>query len=190
MRILLLIVLASSAALAFACGDPPDDERDRDETPDRGSPSATRTPGRSATATPTAGGDSTVTSDGPGDETPPANGGGSGGETPVPPDRRLDLAPIDELDLIIRESFPPQYAVRIVSGLPSGCALFHAAVLEPRQANTFTIRVQNTLPADANVACTAIYGMHESIVELGSDLTPGADYVVRVNDKELAFTAQ
>jgi hypothetical protein len=189
MRVLLLIVLASGAALAFACGDPPDDDRDRVETPD-GGVSATPTPGASVTATPVADGDATVTSDGPGDETPPANGGGSGGETPVPADRRLELAPIDELDLIIRESFPPQYAVRIVSGLPSGCALFHAAVLEPRQANTFTIRVQNTLPADANVACTAIYGMHESIVELGSDLTPGADYVVRVNDKELAFTAQ
>ena len=59
----------------------------------------------------------------------------------VPSDRRVELAPIDELELIIRESFPPQYAVRIVSGLPSGCAQFHSAELTSRESETFTIRV-------------------------------------------------
>jgi hypothetical protein len=80
--------------------------------------------------------------------------------------------------------------VRIVSGLPSGCAEFHSAELTSTQDQTFTIRVQNTMPADPNAICTAIYGMHESIVELGSDLVSGTQYTVRANDKELTFTAQ
>ena len=33
-------------------------------------------------------------------------------------------APIEDVEVIIRESFPPQYAVRVVSGLPSGCTTF------------------------------------------------------------------
>ena len=39
---------------------------------------------------------------------------------PATPGRIIVDAPIDDLELVIRESFPPQYAVRIVSGLPSG----------------------------------------------------------------------
>jgi hypothetical protein len=46
------------------------------------------------------------------------------------------------------------------------------------------------MPADPNAICTAIYGMHESTVELGSDLVSGTQYTVRANDKELTFTAQ
>ena len=37
---------------------------------------------------------------------------------------------------------------------------------------------------------SAIYGMQESIVELGSDLVSGTEYTVEVNDKSLTFTAQ
>jgi hypothetical protein len=99
-------------------------------------------------------------------------------------------APIDELELIIRESFPPQYAARIVSGLPSGCAQFDEAEVTGRSGNEITIRVTNTMPDDPNVACTAIYGTKETIVELGSDFTSGERYTVRVNDKSLEFTAQ
>jgi hypothetical protein len=105
-------------------------------------------------------------------------------------DRKVVLAPIDKLDLIIRESFPPQYAVRILSGLPNGCAQFNEARITDRTASTITIEVTNTMPTDPNVACTQIYGTHESIVELGSDFGPGKEYLVRVNDKELRFTAQ
>lgn len=115
------------------------------------------------------------------DEGPPAS--------PTPSLRTVD-APIDELELVIRESFPPQYAVRIVSGIPSGCAQFKEAVLTGTSGNTFTIKVTNTEIDDPNAVCTAIYGMQESVIELGSDLTSGSDYVVVVNDKTLEFTAQ
>jgi ABC-type glycerol-3-phosphate transport system substrate-binding protein len=120
-----------------------------------------------------------------------ACGGGNGTATPGA-ERKTVPAPIDKLELITRESQPPQYAVRILSGLPSGCAQFDAARITGRSDTTITIWVTNTVPADPKVACTAIYGTHEEVVELGSDFAHGVEqeYVVRVNDKELRFTAQ
>jgi hypothetical protein len=120
-------------------------------------------------------------------------GGGGGIATPSPTPgagRTVVPAPIDKLELITRESAPPQYAVRILSGLPSGCARFNEARITGRSGTTITIDVTNTMPADNTIACTAIYGTHEAIIELGTDFIPGTEYLVRVNDKELRFTAQ
>ena len=109
---------------------------------------------------------------------------------PATPGRIIVDAPIDDLELVIRESDPPQYAIRIVSGLPSGCAEFERAAITTRSETQITIRVTNTMPDDPNVACTAIYGTKESVVELGSEFTSGQAYTVRVNDKTLEFVAQ
>lgn len=105
-------------------------------------------------------------------------------------DRMVVEAPIDEAEIIVRESFPPQYAVQIRSGLPSGCAEFHEAKVVSKSERTFEVKVTNTMPTDDEIACTMIYGLHDSTVELGSDLESGQEYVVQVNDTELRFTAQ
>ena len=99
------------------------------------------------------------------------------------------LAPIDAAEMIVRESFPPQYAVRVVSGLPSGCHTFDGAEVT-RNGTEIAIAVWNRVPSDARIACTAIYGTHEEIVELGSDFRSGVVYHVAVNDLALTFTAQ
>ena len=109
---------------------------------------------------------------------------------PATPGRIIVDAPIDDLELVIRESFPPQYAVRIVSGLPSGCAQFESAAITTRSETQITIRVTNTMPDEPNTVCTAIYGTKESVIELGSEFTSGQAYTVRVNDKSVEFTAQ
>jgi inhibitor of cysteine peptidase len=105
-------------------------------------------------------------------------------------DRVVVDAPIDEVDILVLESFPVQYDARIVSGLPSGCALFDAAEITVRTGNEITIRVTNTVPADENVACTAIYGTKETTVPLGTDFVSGETYTVQVNDNAAQFTAQ
>lgn len=105
-------------------------------------------------------------------------------------DRTQVIAPIESVDILTLESFPPQYTAQIVSGLPSGCAAFEKAEVTGRSGNTITIRVTNTMPADPNVACTAIYGMHESNVSLGSDFTSGQTYTVDVNGTIATFVAQ
>jgi hypothetical protein len=99
-------------------------------------------------------------------------------------------APIDGLEVLIRETAPPSYAVRIVSGLPSGCAKFEAWEITGRSGTEITIRVTNRMPDSDDVACTMIYGTHESVVDLGSDFVSGTTYTVVVNGEPVSFTAQ
>jgi hypothetical protein len=116
---------------------------------------------------------------------------GSGGDerTDESEQSTLVAAPIDDLELITRESFPPQYAIRVVSGLPNGCHKFNGHELS-RDGTNITIRVTNRVPTDPNVVCTQVYGQHEEVVELGADFESGAQYTVHVNEKTLTFTAQ
>ena len=106
------------------------------------------------------------------------------------PDPGLQLvpAPIDGLEVVMRESFPPQYSVRVKAGLPSGCAR-PATHQVARDGTTFYVTVLNRLPA-GNPVCTAIYGMYELNVDLGSALQPGTTYRIEVNDKATSFVAQ
>jgi hypothetical protein len=105
-------------------------------------------------------------------------------------ERVIVWAPIDELELIVRESAPPQYAVRVVAGLPDGCTEFFEVEIAGRAGTTVKVEVMNTVPSGSDVICTAIYGTHEEIIELGTDFEPGTEYAVKVNDEELKFTAQ
>lgn len=106
-------------------------------------------------------------------------------------DERVEvLAPIENAEIVVRESAPPQYAVRIVSGLPSGCAEFERIDTETRD-ESIALTVWNTMPADENVACTMIYRTTENTVELGADFASGETFTVSINDEEtLSFTAQ
>jgi hypothetical protein len=107
------------------------------------------------------------------------------GETEYP--TKTEPAPIDDVELIARRSLPPQFAVRIVSGLPSGCAQFEGVSVE-RQGETIRITVLNRVPDSSEVFCTMIYGTHDETVELGSDFEPGKQYTVIVNgEKTLSF---
>ena len=115
--------------------------------------------------------------------------GGSGGGG-APEERSVVDSPIEEIDVVMRESHPAQYALAITSGLPSGCAVFDKAEVTGREGTTITIRVTHTMPSDPNTACTMIYGYHESVVDLGSDFESGTEYTVKVNDQETTFTAQ
>ena len=105
-------------------------------------------------------------------------------------DRTVVAAPIDEIDILVRESSPPGYTAHIISGLPSGCALFHEARITARAGDTITISVSNTVPSDPEVACRAIYTFHETNIDLGQDLVSGRTYTVKVNDEQTNFIAQ
>jgi hypothetical protein len=118
---------------------------------------------------------------------PVPNGPTQPGLTPLPSGVDRVPAPIDDTDIVVRESFPPQYAVDISAGLPGGCAKQAGYEVE-RSGNTFKVSVYNAMPSQP-VICTAIYGMYRIGVTL-PDITPGATYTVLVNDKTLTFTAQ
>ncbi|WP_288017103.1 hypothetical protein [Tepidiforma sp.] len=70
-------------------------------------------------------------------------------------------APIDAIDIVVRESMPPQYAVVITSGLPNGCARFAGWEIVARTEAEIVIRVTNRVPDSDEVACTMVYGTHD-----------------------------
>ena len=99
-------------------------------------------------------------------------------------------APIETVEVLIRESFPVQYAVQVLSGLPGGCAKFER-ITHSISGDRIEIEVINTEPAPGElVACTRIYGYSENTVELGTDFEAGKTYTVLVNEAETTFVAQ
>ena len=108
---------------------------------------------------------------------------------PADGDTVVVAAPVESVTLVILEMDPPRYMLRIVSGLPSGCARFNGYE-SAIDGNTITVTVTNLMPA-GDAICTAIYGLYEGEVVLGRDFTSRETYTVTVNG-ELAetFTAQ
>ncbi len=176
MKFLTTLTLVAALATAFAaCGQ---DAATPTPAPIQTSPPVRRTPAPPVATTPAA--------------TPVATRtaiAAAVATATLAPDRKFELAPIDGAEIVVRESAPPQYAVHITFGLPSGCAEFADATAS-RTGDVITVTVRNTLPSDARIACTQIYGTHETTVELGSDFVRGTTYRVHVNDKTIEFTAQ
>jgi hypothetical protein len=105
-------------------------------------------------------------------------------------DRTEVAAPIESAELIVSESLPVRYAVRVTSGLPSGCAKFERIDIA-RNGNVVNLKVWNTLPADPAVACTMIYGTAQHTAELGTGFARGEAYEVHVNgEPRLVFTPE
>lgn len=110
--------------------------------------------------------------------------GGPAGTTPMET-RRTVPAPIDALDVVIRESMPPQVSLKVSAGLPSGCAQQHSHQVT-RSGDRFTVTVLNSFPT-GEPSCTMIYGTYDLMIDLGSDFQPGTTYTVQVNDKTTTF---
>ena len=146
-------------------------------------PAATTTPA-SVSATPAATTPVTTTPAAPAPATPVADA-----TAPADGDTVVVAAPVESVMLVILEMDPPRYMLRIVSGLPSGCARFNGYE-SAIDGNTITVTVTNLMPA-GDAICTAIYGLYEGEVVLGRDFTSRETYTVTVNG-ELAetFTAQ
>jgi hypothetical protein len=99
------------------------------------------------------------------------------------------LAPVESLEVLILESFPPQYNVAVVSGLPNGCVSFAGYRLE-RNGKAIRIELVNWKPADPAMMCTMVYGTVETTIGLGSDFVSGETYTVSANDLTESFVAQ
>jgi hypothetical protein len=144
------------------------------DVPRQPAPTATTSPDQSVSSPPKGGGSQ------------PSPGGGS---TPqLPADSEAVPAPIDGLDVLVLESYPPQYMLHVQAGLPSGCAKQYTHSVA-RTADVITVTVLNSMPKGSPI-CTMIYGMYELNINLGSDFQPGQTYSVKVNDQTTTFTAQ
>ena len=102
-------------------------------------------------------------------------------------------SPIESAEIMVLESAPPQYQLRIISGLPkgSGCSQFNGYEIRRSESNDIEVVVTHHEVADRMVICTADFPIVETFVPLGSDFEPGEKYTVRVNsDTVTSFSAQ
>ena len=102
-------------------------------------------------------------------------------------------SPIESWDEEILESDPPQYQLRIVSGLPKGgsCSQFYGYEIRRERSDRIEVAITHHEVADPFVACTDDYPTVDSVVPFGSDLEPGLEYTVSVNSETAkAFEAQ
>jgi len=105
------------------------------------------------------------------------------------PDRVLERAPIESLELRVGASSPAQHFIDVTSGLPNGCAQFYGYELR-RAGDIITLAVWNTMPADTRAACTMQYGVTVHAVPIGSDFVSGRQYTLRINDRDATFIAR
>ena len=87
------------------------------------------------------------------------------------------------------ESFPPQYSVVVVSGLPNACFSF-AGYRMDRIGDTVQIELINWKPSRSDVACAEIYRTAMTTITLGIDFDPGRTYTIEVNGVIETFVAQ
>ena len=102
-------------------------------------------------------------------------------------------SPIESAEIMVLESAPPQYQLRVVSGLPkgSGCSQFNGYEIRRSESNDIEVIVTHHEVADRMVMCTADFPIVETFVPLGSDFVSGEKYTVRVNsDTVTSFSAQ
>ena len=107
------------------------------------------------------------------------------GEPGPAPGRVTVPAPIERVEILIRESAPPQVSVKITAGLPSGCAQRETHSVG-RTGDRFVVRVLNSMP-QGDPACTMIYGTYVLNVDLVGEIRPGVTYTVQVNDTVKTF---
>ncbi len=95
----------------------------------------------------------------------------------------ISESPIETAGVVILESEPPQYQLRVVSGMPrgSGCSQFNGYEIRRRESNLIDVVVTHHQVSDQLVVCTADYPVVETTVPLGSDFEPGAEYTVSIN---------
>ena len=132
------------------------------------------------------------TDDGPIVEPGPDGAPPSDAPKPLPPPAGVveTPAPIVAVELLIAESYPPQYFVAVSSAQPDGCHRFSRFEVT-RNGTEIEIAVWNTVPENlAVVLCTAIYGQTETSVAIGSDFEPGETYTISVNGEQQSFVAQ
>jgi hypothetical protein len=100
---------------------------------------------------------------------------------PKPDDEQLTRGTvfINEISLLIRESFPPQIAASVSGDLPTPCHALRAVIAQPDQENKIMIDLYSVV--DPNKVCAQVLEPFEAQIELGT--FPTGHYSVWVNDQ-------
>lgn len=100
---------------------------------------------------------------------------------------------VESAAIEILESFPPQYQLRVVSGMPkgSGCSRFNGYQIDRTDPTNIVVEVTHHELADEFVICTTDFPIVETTIPLGSGFQSGVEYTVVVNEgTEVSFVAQ
>ena len=98
-------------------------------------------------------------------------------------------APIESVEILIMESFPPQYSMVVVSGLPNACVSFGGYRIADG-GEIIRVEIINLEPTDKAVVCAQVYSTVKTNIPLGADFESGKSYAVAVNDVTEIFIAQ
>ena len=102
-------------------------------------------------------------------------------------------SPIESWEVDVLESSPPQYQLRVVSGMPTGssCSQFNGFEIRRIESQRLEVLITHHSVADPSARCTKDYPIVETVVPLGSDFDSGIEYAVSVNaEADMTFTAQ
>ena len=99
-------------------------------------------------------------------------------------------SPVESVELVILESFPPQYRINVLSTMSgSSCSQFNGYDVSRPFSNTIHVTVTYLLPA-GDVMCTRDIAYAETDIPLGSDFVSKEEYTVVVNGVTETFIAQ
>jgi hypothetical protein len=103
--------------------------------------------------------------------------------SPQPDDSKLTRANafIEKIDLVMRESYPPQISLIMSGDLPTPCHQLRADVKPPDAENRIDIDVYTVV--DPNLMCTQVLEPFEESINLGT--FPSGHYAVWVNGESV-----
>jgi hypothetical protein len=109
----------------------------------------------------------------PGSETPQRP------SLPLPKDTALERAPafLDSADLLVLESFPPQYMLSLAGSLPTPCHQLRVAISPPDAENVIAVAVYSLV--DPNMICIQVLQSFTENINLGS--FPPGKYTVQID---------
>ncbi len=109
----------------------------------------------------------------PGSEMPPRP------SLPLPEDTALERGPafLDSADLLVLESFPPQYMLSLAGSLPTPCHQLRVNVSPPNAENVIVVTVYSLV--DPEVMCIQVLQAFNENINLGS--FPPGKYSVQID---------
>jgi hypothetical protein len=110
----------------------------------------------------------------------------SPGETilsPLPGDENMQRGNvfIDDVEILILESFPPQFNLVVRGNLPTPCHQLRTLINEPDAQNRIKIELFSLV--NPGEMCIQVLSPFEEVVSLGS--FPDGTYTILVNDQEV-----
>lgn len=103
---------------------------------------------------------------------------------PLPGEAGMDRGEVfvDEAQLLVMESFPPQYLLQLSGSLPTPCHSLRASISEPNAQSQINVEVFSVV--DPDVTCIQVLEPFQTGINLGS--FPQGSYTVLLNGEQVA----